>query len=253
MKNKLVSIIIPYYKKKKFFKETISSINNQKYKDYEVIVIYDDEDASELDFVKKAVLPIKKKKIIINRKNLGVGLSRNKGIKISRGNFIAFCDADDKWSPNKLFEQINFMNKKKLNFSHTSYKIIDNESKVIGSFRIDKKIYYKDLLRSCDIGLSTVVIKKKIIKNYKFSNMKTKEDYLMWLNLIKKEKVLLGVEKNISYWRKTENSLSSSLTQKIIDAYKLYHLHLKKNFFLTSFYTLRLSLYALKKKISIYK
>ena len=108
MKNKLVSIIIPYYKKKKFFKETISSINNQKYKDYEVIVIYDDEDTSELDFVKKAVLPIKKKKIIINRKNLGVGLSRNKGIKISRGNYIAFCDADDKWSPNKLFEQINF-------------------------------------------------------------------------------------------------------------------------------------------------
>ena len=140
MKNKLVSIIIPYYKKKKFFKETISSINNQRYKDYEVIVIYDDEDISELDFVKKAVLPIKKKKIIINRKNLGVGLSRNKGIKISKGNFIAFCDADDKWSPNKLFEQINFMNKKKLNFSHTSYKIIDNESKVIGSFRIDKKM-----------------------------------------------------------------------------------------------------------------
>ena len=62
MKNKLVSIIIPYYKKKKFFKETISSINNQKYKDYEVIIIYDDEDTSELDFVKKAVLPIKKKK-----------------------------------------------------------------------------------------------------------------------------------------------------------------------------------------------
>ena len=197
MKNKLVSIIIPYYKKKKFFKETISSINNQKYKEYEVIVIYDDEDTSELDFVKKAVLSIKKKKIIINRKNLGVGLSRNKGIKISRGNFIAFCDADDKWSPNKLFEQINFMNKKKLNFSHTSYKIIDNESKVIGSFRIDKKIYYKDLLRSCDIGLSTVVIKKKIIKNCKFSNMKTKEDYLMWLNLIKKEKILLGIEKNV--------------------------------------------------------
>ena len=83
--------------------------------------------------------------------------------------------------------------------------------------------------------------------------MKTKEDYLMWLNLIKKEKVLLGIEKNISYWRKNENSLSSSLTQKIIDAYKLYHLHLKKNLFLTSFYTLRLSLYALKKKISIYK
>ena len=90
-KKDFISIIIPYHKKKFFFKETIQSINNQSYKNFEVIIVYDDTDKSELDYVKKIIDNFKfKKKLIINNKIIGAGLSRNKGIKVAKGDYIAF-------------------------------------------------------------------------------------------------------------------------------------------------------------------
>ena len=56
-----------------------------------------------------------------------------------------------------------------LDISHTSYYVIDESSKKIGKFKVKPKINYKDLLKSCDIGLSTVLIKKSTLKNFKFS------------------------------------------------------------------------------------
>tara|TARA_B100000900_G_scaffold230759_1_gene195951 strand:- start:238 stop:624 length:387 start_codon:yes stop_codon:yes gene_type:complete len=114
-KKNFVSIVIPYHKKKSFFKETLQSINKQSYKNFEVIIIYDDIDKSELMYVKKILKNYKfKKKLLINKKTIGAGLSRNKGIKNSKGDFIAFCDADDLWNKNKLKVQIEYMKKKKI-------------------------------------------------------------------------------------------------------------------------------------------
>ena len=89
-----VSIIIAYYKKKLFFKETINSILKQTYSNFEVIVIYDDEDRNELSFIKQSLKILPHYRIITNKKNIGAGLSRNKGIRFANGKYIAFCDAD---------------------------------------------------------------------------------------------------------------------------------------------------------------
>ena len=89
VKKNFISIIIPYHKKKSFFKETLQSINKQSYKNFEVIIIYDDIDKSELIYVKKILKNYNfKKKLLINNKIIGAGLSRNKGIKNSKGDFI---------------------------------------------------------------------------------------------------------------------------------------------------------------------
>ena len=251
-KKNIISIIIPYFKKKLFFEKTIKSISNQSYKNFEIILIYDDLDQNELSFVKKVLRKIKNKKILINKKNLGPGNSRNKGILKAKGNYIAFCDADDVWKKNKLLNQLNFMKENKLNFSHTSYSIIDKYSKIIGEFRIKKELNYQNLIKSCDIGLSTVMISKKILLKNKFCNLRTKEDYELWLRLSKKEKLLRGLNKNCSSWRMTKNSLSSFLFQKLLDAFRLYHYHEKYNILLSTFYMLRLTSFALLKKMKIY-
>ena len=109
--NPKVSIIIPYFKKEFFIKNTIKSILNQTYQNFEIIVVYDDDDLSEFNIVKK-ILKKTQHKIIINKKNIGVGLSRNRGIQYAKGKYIAFCDADDIWHKDKLKIQINFMEKK---------------------------------------------------------------------------------------------------------------------------------------------
>ena len=127
----------------------------------------------------------KKVRLIVNEKNIGAGLSRNKAIKFARGNYIAFCDADDKWKFNKLDYQLKFMKKNNIQFCHSSYDIINKFSNKIGEFLVQPKITYNDLIRSCDIGLSSVMISKKLMKKYFFSKLKTKEDYLLWLKIIK--------------------------------------------------------------------
>ena len=252
-KKDLISIIIPYHKKKFFFKETIQSINRQSYKNYEVIVIYDDIDKSELINVKKILKKFKfKKKLLINNKTIGAGLSRNQGIKISKGNFIAFCDADDLWDKNKLKIQLKFMKKKKLLFSHSNYFIIDSNSKKVGKLKVPKNISYDQLLKSCDIGLSTVMISRSVIKKNLFSSLKTKEDYLLWLKSIKHLKILKSINKELVYWRYLKNSLSSSNIQKLSDAFKLYRNHLNFSFLFSIYCVFRLSFYALIKKITVY-
>lgn len=248
----LVSIIIPYHKKKYFFSSTIKSIRNQILKNYEVIVIYDDKDLKELSFVKSQLKKIKNKKLIINKKVIGPGLSRNIGIKLAKGKFISFCDADDTWKKNKLSYQINFMIKNNLKFSHSNYHIINFKGKRIGNFTIKEKINYENLLKSCDLGLSTVVIEKTLLDSYQFCGLKTKEDYYLWLTLIKKLKILHGIKKYLVNWRSLENSLSSSKIQRIKDAYKLYNYYENYSGLLSFYYVLRLTFYSLIKKIKIY-
>ena len=244
----LVSIIIPYYKKNEFFEETIQSILKQSYSNYEVILIYDDPDRKDLNFVKKNLKKIKNKKIIVNKKNLGAGSSRNAGIKIAKGKFIAFIDADDVWHKNKLKKQINFMKSEICDFSYTDYSIVDEKNIFIKKIRAKKLINYNCLIRSCDIGLSTVILNSVLLKKNKFPKTVTKEDYILWLKLSKNGLKMKGLNLNLVNWRKSSNSLSSSVLQKIKDAYIVYNKYLKFNPIKSIYSIIILSINAVRKR-----
>ena len=246
--NYKVSIIIPYYKKKFFILDAIKSALNQTYKNFEIIIIYDDLSKIDLVYIKKIVKFNKKITLLINKKYFGAGYSRNKGIKYSKVDYIAFLDADDLWDRKKLALQINFMKKNKISFSHTSYKIINEKNNLLGKQIVEKSISYCDLLKSCDIGLSTVVLKKDIIKQNNFPNLKTKEDYVLWLKLAKKNKIY-GYKKSLSSWRRSENSLSSLFFQKILDAFRVYYKYENLNFFISIFRVFVLSNFYFIKRI----
>jgi teichuronic acid biosynthesis glycosyltransferase TuaG len=244
----LVTIIIPYYKKKKFFKKTIKSVLKQTHKNFKIILIYDDVDKAELPFVKFTLRKIKNVKIITNKKNLGAGYSRNIGIKKSKSKLISFLDSDDTWHKDKLKKQINFMKMKKVDFSFTDYSIIDKNEKKLKTIRAPKIITHQNLLFSCDIGLSTVMINSRLLKKEKFPNLKTKEDYLLWIKLSKKNIRMLGINENLTSWRQTNNSLSSSITQKLKDAFLVYSYHLKFNFLKSLLLVFLLSVSSLTKR-----
>ena len=121
----LVSIILPYFKKKEFLEETINSILNQTYKNFEIILIDDENSLNSKNFLDKISKKDTRIKLIKNEKNLGAGLSRNIAIRYSKGDYIAFCDCDDLWLPKKLENQLKFIKKNNINFNHTSYDVID--------------------------------------------------------------------------------------------------------------------------------
>ncbi len=234
-----VSIIMPYYKKSSYIDESINSILNQTFKEFEIVIVDDElsEDSSKvLNRIKKLDERIS---ILKNKKNLGAGQSRNNAIDLCDSEYIAFCDCDDLWKSNKLEVQLKIMQKLNLKFSHTSYEIIDKKNFKIGYRETQENLSFLQLQKSCDIGLSTVILKRNLLHDpkFRFGSTKTKEDFILWLLLAKNDIMIFGIKDCLVSWRKSKNSLSSSTFQKLLDGYKVYkdYLHysrLKSLYFL---------------------
>ena len=246
----LVSVIIPYYKKRNFVKETIVSVINQSYDYLEILIIYDDTNQNDLEFLQDISKLDNRIKIINNIKRLGAGPSRNKGIDQSNGKYIAFIDADDTWNQDKIKEQISFMKKNNYQISHTSYFIIDEKKKIVGQRKARDLLSINEILKSCDIGLSTVIIEKKVIVDTKtkFPQLVTKEDFVFWLKLLKKNHKFYAFDNNLTNWTNSKNSLSSSTIQKLFDGFKVYNYYMNFNIIKSIYYLICLSLNYLKKR-----
>ena len=245
----LVSIIIPYYKKKNLILDSINSVVSQTYKDIEILIVYEDESHDDLKFLEKIKNKDERIKLIINKKKMGAGISRNIGISYSTGKYVAFLDADDTWHVDKLKKQINFMVDNNYLASHTSYQIVDLKKNIIGKRIARNFTDVKDLLKSCDIGTSTVILKKEIfIDEIKFPSIKTKEDFVLWLRILKKNIKIYGLNENLMLWTKSKSSLSSSTIQKLIDGFNVYNKYMKFNYIKSFYYLICLSLNFIIKK-----
>ena len=247
----LLSVIIPYFKKKNFIDQSISSVLNQSYSNIEIIIVYDDEEKSDLDYLRKIYNSNKKIKIIVNEKNIGAGFSRNRGIREAKGKYVCFIDSDDIWKKEKIVNQLNYMKKNNYKISHTSYEIINDKNEIIGNRKAKDFYNIKDILTSCNIGLSSVILEKDLITDQiQFSNLKTKEDFVLWLKILKSKVTIGGLDKNLLLWRKTKNSLSSSAIQKLFDGFRVYKIYMGFNLIFSLYYLFCLSLNFLKKKFN---
>ena len=255
----LVTIIIPYKNNLRYLFLALNSVFNQSYKNFKLIIIYDNIYKIDLEKIKtflkkKKYLKKHNIKIIVNKKNFGAGESRNIGIRKSNTKYIAFLDSDDVWSKNKLKIQIDYMEENNISFSHTSYNIISSNNKIL-SYQIAKnEIIFKDLIKSCDIGLSTVILKSNLLNKNKifFPKINTKEDYVLWLKIIKKIKNIKGLDVKLTYYRKTKGSLSSSKLISLINGYKVYRYYMNFGVIKSLIYLFALSVNSLKKKTGNY-
>ena len=141
MKEELVSIIMPSYNTGKFIGETINSVIDQTYINWELIIVDDCSSDNTDEIIKN----IKDSRIVYlkNEKNMGAAVSRNRALREAKGKWIAFLDSDDLWKENKLEKQIKFMKDNNYYFSYTNYIEIDengnqNGKKITGPKRITK-------------------------------------------------------------------------------------------------------------------
>jgi len=135
--------------------------------------------------------------------------------------------------------------------SHTSYKIINEKNDVIGIRKAKNFFNIEEIIKSCDIGLSSVMLKKEIMDSeIQFPNLRTKEDFVLWLKILSKEIHISAVDQNLLLWRKTENSLSSSVFQKLLDGFRVYNKFMNFNFFISIYYLICLSSNYILKRIN---
>ena len=244
----LVSVIIPYFNDEANIEKAVKSALTQTYKKLELIIIDDENSSISRTILLNLKKKFKKVKVISTLKQSGVSIARNKGIKKAKGDFIAFLDSDDLWKKQKIREQLNFIKKNKLDICYTDYLAINDDNKIIYKVRTPKTLFYEDLLSECPIACSSVLLKKKILKKNQFKNLKTKEDYMLWLDLSKKGYKLSGINKFLSIYRVRSSSLSNLHFNKVYSAFKIYSHYLNYNFLFSVIFVIRLYINAFKKK-----
>lgn len=231
MKEPLVSIIMPAYNAEKYIKFAIESVLAQNYMNWELLIC---DDASK-DATKKIVNDYKnfdnRIKLISLEKNSGAAIARNQAIEKAVGDFIAFLDSDDVWFKEKLKKQVSFMIENNYDFSCTFYNKISSEG-----FELNSKIAYKstgtydDLLLNCP-GNSTVIYNSKLLGKYYISDIRKRNDYLMWLQIIKSSKRIYCLEEILSSHRIIENSLSKKKSSLIKYHWYIYRKEENLSFF----------------------
>ena len=181
----LVSIIMPSYNTAAYIKESIQSVLNQTYTNWELIIV----DDCSTDSTDEVLETIKDSRIryFKNDKNSGAAVSRNKALREAKGQWIAFLDSDDLWMPEKLEKQIYFMESNGYAFSYTSYEEIDIEGNKTG-IRVTgpKKITKTGMFNYCWPGCLTVMYDAMKVGIIQIEDIKKNNDYAMWLKVCKK-------------------------------------------------------------------
>lgn len=245
--DELVSIIMPSYNTGKYIKESIQSVINQTYENWELIII-DDCSNDDTDSI---VEGIGDSRIVFikNEENSGAALSRNKALTLAKGRWIAFLDSDDIWYPSKLELQIRFMKNHNYHFSYTKYEEIDEDSKSLGiEISGPKKITRPIMYAYCWPGCLTVMYDYKSVGLIQIENIKKNNDYAIWLKISSTNNCFL-LDKTLAKYRKRQGSISNQNYIELIKwHFKLFRVSLHKSIILSSIYTIINLIFGLIKK-----
>ena len=242
-----VSIIVPVYNVEKFISQTVESVINQTYKNWELLIINDNSGDKSYEIVKRYSEKDDRIKVINAEKNIGVVRGRNKLIDMAEGQYIAFLDADDYWTENKLERQISFMKEKNAAISCTEYTRVTEEGKPINRIIIKEKITYTDLLKNNYLGCLTVMLdNEKLGKRY-FKERNKNEDYVLWLEIIKETGEIYGLKEDLAFYRVLNNSRSSNKAGAAKVRWEIYRKEEKLSFLKSLYYFINYAIIALKK------
>lgn len=218
----LVSVIIPAYNAEKYIKQAIDSVLIQDVP-VEIIVIND----CSIDNTEKIIyeyIHLDFFKYIKNDSNIGVAESRNKGIRISQGKYIAFLDADDWWEKDKLLYQVDILEKDKYRFCYTGrviWKDISDDKKNMIS--VEQIIDFKKLIKHNCVSCSSVMLPASIAKKYLMICDDAHEDFLMWLRILKDGGQAYGINLPLLNYRIVHGSKSNNKLISTRMTYKTYY------------------------------
>jgi len=211
MESPLVSIIIPTFNSEKFISEAILSVQKQSYLNWEIILIDDCSTDATLSIVSKIALNEKRIKHFKLAVNSGTGVARNAALASAKGKYIAFLDADDLWKPNKLALQLRFMQTNNLPFTFSFYDCIGEEGKPLNK-RVEAplNLSYRQLFFCNYIGNLTAIYDVNYFGKIPISPIRKRQDWMLWLTVLKKIKIVHPVPESLAYYRVRDNSISTS-------------------------------------------
>lgn len=232
----LISIITPTYNCAQYIGETIESVLKQTYQHWEMIIVDDLSKDNTREVVRRYSRKDSRIKYIRLKENKGAAVARTVAMEIAEGQYMAFCDSDDLWMPNKLEKQLRYMKRTKRVITCTAYQQINEEGELLDKIIMPKrKCDYNRLLLDCPVGNSTVMYDVSAIGKFKVPNIRKRNDDALWLQMLKKEKYIWGIDDVLMNYRIRQNSISSNKLKVIKYHWILYrdieHLSYTKSLF----------------------
>lgn len=228
-----ISIVIPVYNAASYLEETIQSVKNQSYIDWEMICVDDNSTDNSLEILKD----LKKKwetvgvtnrfEIVSLAKHKGPATARNKGIQMAKGRYLTFLDADDIWEEKKLAKQLAFMQEKKCAFSFTGYEFADKQAVRNGKIvHVPKQISYKEALKNTTISTITVMFDREKIPTELLLMPENcaREDTATWWKILKNGYIAYGLDEALSVYRRHSGSYSSNKWKAVLGTWKMYRI-----------------------------
>ena len=220
-----VDIILPNFNSSNFIEETIKSIIGQTFKNWNLIIVDDCSDKKTKSILQKFSTN-KKIKIFWLKKNKGAGFCRNLAIKKSKSPYLAFIDSDDIWKKEKLETQLRFMANNNYLFTYTNYETFGKRTKFISPA---KEYNFKKFVNDTSICTSTMIIKRNIIKNIKFTNSNICEDYFFKCKILQTCNAYC-LDDFLTKYRIRNNSLQSNSFKNFYWIWKINKQYNKFNF-----------------------
>ena len=252
-KKPLVSIITPVYNCEKLIEETINSVISQSYSNWEMILVDDCSLDKSFTVIQKYMKKDDRIKYFKLKENSGAAIARNKALKESKGRFIAYLDADDKWSKNKLEKQVNYMLENNYAFTCTDYEKIDEKGNSLKIVKIPKRVDYNLFLRNTIIQTVGVMVDTNITGKdlLIMPNIRRRQDAATWCQLLKNGYDCYEVPEVLSYYRVVSNSLSSNKFKAVKMNWYWYRKIEKLSFFMACYCFIGYALNAIKKSIYV--
>lgn len=247
-----MSVIMPCYNGQKFIGQSIESVIKQSYKNWELIIVDDCSTDNSFEIVSAYTKACSRIKLIRNKVNSGVAETRNSGIRIASGDFLAFLDSDDLWDPQKIEVQLAFMTTYDHPISHTAYRKIDEIGNVIAAkIPVNTQgVSYNQLLRHNEIGCLTAMYNVKQLGKQYFLKI-GHEDFAYWLHLLKSEQKSYGINQVLGSYRLHGKSVSSNKLVAAKYTWKIYRdiekLSLSKSIFYFCSYAIKSTLKYMKR------
>lgn len=190
----LVTVVMPAYNAARYVEEAIGSVITQTVTDWELIVVDDCSADDTCMLVEKLAEKDARIRLVRNAENSGVAKTRNRGLDLARGRYVAFLDSDDIWYPQKLEKQLALLERKKADLCYTSYRLVKAADKAhISNYLVPGETSFEDMLRQNRIGCSTVVMTRELANRHRFTTDFYHEDYVLWLRMLRQGAYFTGL------------------------------------------------------------
>ena len=219
----MVSVIMPAYNAAAFIAESIQSVQQQTYTNWELLVI---DDAS-LDDTVQVIEGLSKEddriKLHILPTNQGAGFARNIGIKAATGDLISFLDADDLWKPHKLEKQLKFMREKNSQVCYSSYELISENGKSLHKqIKAIKSLSFDKLKKANYIGNLTGIYNARALGKIYCPLIRKRQDWGLWLLALQKSGDAIGIQEPLAIYRERKGSISRNKMEMLQYNYQVY-------------------------------